>query len=176
MTKKAFQFIRFAFCSFCDILGVVKEYLDAFWKWYDRHYVVNIGITTGLFLLQIVHLVWLFGDAIVPRLFGAPLFGASGFLRFALIVVDYTEIPALLSVSLLYWRELKKSFSWRSILYLAALQIQWVNLFWITDEYVIGAHAFHYMAFAWIAILIDYLEVPVMITTVRTFIRVFRDS
>ncbi|MBI3442603.1 MAG: hypothetical protein HY007_02455 [Candidatus Sungbacteria bacterium] len=154
----------------------MKECLDKFWAWYDRHYIINVGITTGLFLLQTIHLIWLFGDAIVPRLFGVSLFGASGVLKWGLIVVDYTEIPALLSVSLVYWRELKRGFSWRSIWYLAALQIQWVHLFWITDEFVIGARAFQSVTFAWIAILIDYLEVPVMITTVRTFIRALRNS
>lgn len=156
-------------------LRIVKESIDAFWRWYDRHYVVNVGVTAGLFLLQAVHLVWLFGDAIVPRLFGgARLFALSGVWQWLMVVVDYTEIPALLSVSLVYIRELKRAFSWRNVWYLAALQIQLVHLFWITDEFIIGTHAFRIVTLAWIAILIDYLEVPVMIATVRTFFRALR--
>lgn len=154
----------------------MKSYLDTFWRWYDRYYTINLGIATGLFLLQAIHLVWLFGDAIIPRLFGIPLFDASGVLRLSLIIVDYTEIPALISISLVYWRELKRGFSWRSVWYLVFLQIQWVHLFWITDEFVIGTRAFQSVTFAWIAILIDYLEVPVMIASVRTFIRAVRKS
>src|SRR3989344_8942136 len=145
---------------------VMKKYLNKFWQWYERHYVLNIGIATGLFLLQLIHLVWLFGDIIIFKITGHALFGVNGFWEIALIVVDYTEIPALISVSIVYIHELSKVFSWKSVFYLFALNIQWLHLFWITDEFVVqtftGAEILP-LWLAWIAILIDYLEFAVLV-------------
>src|SRR3989338_2693864 len=115
----------------------MKNYLNKFWQWYERHYLLNIGIATGLFLLQTIHLIWLFGDIIIFKITGHALFGVNGFSEIALIVVDYTEIPALISVSVVYIHELSKTFSWKSVFYLFALNIQWLHLFWITDEFVV---------------------------------------
>jgi len=91
------------------------------------------------------------------------------------ILVDYTEIPALLSVSLVYINELRHGFSASNILYLILINVQWLHLFWITDEFVVTAfnEGGTVLPFwlAWVAIGIDYLEVPVMIDTTRRFIR-----
>ena len=80
-----------------------------FFAWYERHYVLNIGIAAGLFLFQLVHLYWLTTDVVVARLTGESWFSPSGPVRFLILVVDYTEIPALFGVSLIYVNELRKA-------------------------------------------------------------------
>jgi hypothetical protein len=143
-----------------------------FWAWYERHYALNLSITAGLFLLQLVHLYWLFGSVICVRLFGVNLFPVGNFWQFIIIVVDYTEIPALIASSVLYLDELRKGYSQKALVMLLLLNSQWLHLFWITDEFVITAFT-NNMALplpdwlAWVAILIDYLEVPVIVDILR---------
>lgn len=151
--------------------------LERFWAWYERHYIFNLGVAFGLFLLQLAHLVWLTGDVVWARLFGEQLLHVHGGPEFLLVLVDYTEIPALLSVSLVYLNELRKHFEWKNILYLVLLNSQWLHLFWITDEFVVTAFneggTVLPLWLAWVAISIDYLEVPVMYDTGRRFVRTF---
>lgn len=153
---------------------------SAFWRWYEQTYVLNVTIALGLFLLQIVHLIWLFGAVVWARLFGVPLFELTGIWETLIILVDYTEIPALLSVSLIYINELRKAWNWTSVMYLVFLNTQWLHLFWITDEFVVltfnGAGTVLPLWLAWVAIGIDYLEVPVMVDTVRKFARALREG
>src|SRR3989344_889405 len=110
---------------------------SAFWRWYERTYTLNISIALGLFLLQIVHLIWLFGEVVWTKAFGTPLFTFGPIHDLVVAVVDYTEIPALISASLIYINELRKLWSWKNILYLIFLNSQWLHLFWITDEIVV---------------------------------------
>ena len=152
-----------------------------FWSWYERTYTLNISIALGLFLLQIVHLIWLFGEVVWVRLFGVPLFELGAVHDLLIAVVDYTEIPALISVSLIYINELREGWNVKSLLYLAFLNSQWLHLFWITDEIVVatlsGAVLVAIPAWlAWFAIAIDYLEVPVMIDVLRKFVRALREK
>ncbi len=146
-----------------------------FFAWYERHYTLNISIAAGLFLLQLVHLYWLSADVVAQRLTGTSFFPLSGALQFLVLVVDYTEIPALYSVSLVYINELRKGFGWKPVLYLFFLNSQWLHIFWITDEFVIreftgaGGSSGLPAWLAWIAILIDYLELPVIVDTLRKF-------
>ena len=105
--------------------------LKFFWAWYERHYALAVGVALALFLLQVVHLVWLLVEVIWTKLSGAPL-------------------------------------------YLFLLNTQWLHLFLITDEVVVAAFTSHTLIYipawlAWIAILIDYTEVPVMFDTARRF-------
>jgi hypothetical protein len=98
----------------------------------------------------------------------------EGAFRWLIVLVDYTEIPALLSVSLVYVHELRTRFSWKAVLYLAFLNSQWLHIFWITDEFVVttnegGATALPTWL-AYVAILIDYLEVPVIVDTIRKLV------
>ncbi len=146
-----------------------------FWEWYERNYSINLGLAAGLFLLQIFHLLWLLVEVIWSKLFGAPLLHVHGGPKILLILVDYTEIPALISISLVYINELRKQFNWKSVMYLIFLNTQWLHIFWITDEFVVDAfntgHQLLLPAWlAWIAILIDYLEVPVIIDTLKRFV------
>ena len=88
--------------------------------------------------------------------------------------MDYTEIPALITTSFLYIYELRKRFSWKAVFFLIALNSQWLHLFWITDEFVLNQFSGRPdtvlpVWLAWVAIMIDYLEVPVIIDTVFKF-------
>ncbi|MBI3255992.1 MAG: hypothetical protein HYZ63_03405, partial [Candidatus Andersenbacteria bacterium] len=60
------------------------------------------------------------------------------------------------------------------VVYLVFLNTQWLHLFWISDEFVIHTflgepHGGTILPtwLAWVAIMIDYLEVPVIIDTLR---------
>lgn len=145
----------------------------AFWSWYERHYTLNVSIAAGLFLLQLLHLYWLGTDVIAQRAFDGRLWSPSVGVEWALFAVDYTEIPVLMSVSLVYVNELRKGFGWQPLLLLIFLNTQWLHIFWITDEFVVNKFEGQATAsslpggLAWAAILIDYLEIPVIYDTMR---------
>lgn len=150
-----------------------------FWTWYEKHYRLNVTIATGLFVMQLVHLYWLATDVIAFRLLGESFFSPSPFWTYALVAVDYTEIPAILSTSLLYINDLRHGKK-RSIAYLIFINSQWLHLFWITDEFVIeqfrgGGGTILPVWLAWVAIMIDYLELPVIVDTVRRVIKMIPD-
>lgn len=125
-----------------------------------------IRAATFIFLLQLIHLFWLTTNVVFLRLFNVSLFPSQ--LDWLLALVDYTEIPAIISVSAIYVGDLLKGENtrraWRNLI---LLNSQWVHLFWITDEVVIAqftglAPVAIPVWLAWIAISIDYLELPVM--------------
>jgi hypothetical protein len=136
-----------------------------FWDWYERNYLVNLAAASMLFMLQVTHLAWMGADPVASRLDGHPLLSLHGVLQWLIVAVDYTEIPALIAVSLVYVNELRQGFAWRPLLFLAFLNSQWLHIFWITDEYV--ADGTLPAGLAWLAILIDYLELPVIFDTLR---------
>jgi len=150
-------------------------FFKIFWDWYERHYLLNITIAGGLFLLQIVHLAWLTSEVVVQRLLGISYFSTTPLVETMLVLVDYTEIPALIGVSLIYGNELRTGWRWMSVLFLLMLNSQWLHIFWITDEVVVekltgqGVGTVLPVWIAWAAILIDYLELPAMADTVRSF-------
>jgi len=151
-------------------------FFHRFLAWYERHYRVAVTLTTILFFLQIVHLYWLGAHVISERLAGVSFFTPNSFWQTVIILVDYTEIPALISTTILYAYELSKGFSWKSVLFIVLLNTQWMHLLWITDEFVVekfsGAGGTILPAWlAWIAIMIDYLEVPVIIDTIAKTLR-----
>lgn len=153
----------------------MRNAVDDFFRWYERYYTVNVAVAAGLFVLQLVHLYWLSASVIAERLVGESYFSPTGIIYYAILVIDYTEIPALFSVSLIYLNELRKGFSWKPIIFLLFLNSQWLHIFWITDEFVVTAFAGGTAAtslpgwLAWAAILIDYLELPVIYDTLRKF-------
>jgi hypothetical protein len=150
--------------------------LKKFWSWYERHEKLNLGISAGLFTLQLFHLYWLATHVIALRLFDQSFFTPNNFFESLIILVDYLEVPTLISVSLVYINQLRKKFNWKSVLFLIFLNSQWLHIFWITDEFVLekltgsGAGTILPLWLAWIAIIIDYLEVPVIYDTLRQFI------
>ncbi|PIP65366.1 hypothetical protein COU77_03095 [Candidatus Peregrinibacteria bacterium CG10_big_fil_rev_8_21_14_0_10_49_16] len=98
-----------------------------------------------------------------------------------IVLVDYTEIPALLSASVLYLFDLTKGKKLgKSVLFLFFLNSQWLHIFWITDEFVVsqlvkgGAGTILPSWLAWLAIFIDYLEVPVIVDTIVRLINSLR--
>jgi hypothetical protein len=146
----------------------MKSSLRHFWTWYQRHYAATLVVTTALFLFQGLHLYWLFTDVVLQRLTGHSYFA---FPRAGLplyVMIDYLEIPTHLSMTLLYIYELRRRVTVRGALLFLFLQIHWVHIVWITDDVVardVTQHALFTWAtgLAWIAILIDYLEVPIML-------------
>src|SRR3989344_1294578 len=157
----------------------MRKYLDIFWTWYNRHYLFALSATTFLFLLQAFHLCWLLTDVVLLQITGQSFFVFPPFWSTISTVLDYTEIPALISTSLVYINQLRQKFSWRKTRFLIFINIQWLHLFWITDQVVIdhlGRHSYFHWAniLAWVAILIDYAELPVMWDTVKKTIQEFR--
>jgi hypothetical protein len=158
----------------------VREGARRFWRWYQHHYLAVLVLTTGVFLIQLFHLYWLFTDVVLQRLFGHSFYPqgpVAHFLSLVSLMADYLEVPTLVSASLLYVNELRKGFSWRALGYLLMLNTQWIHIYWITDEVVVqyfaGPVAPEWNAIlAWVAILIDFLEVPVIFDSLR---RVWRE-
>ncbi len=160
----------------------MRRALQTFFDWYERHYTLNIAIAALLFVLQLVHLYWLSADVIAQRLVRESYFSPDGLFYYAILIIDYTEVPALLSVSLIYINELRKGWSWKAFVFLLFLNSQWLHIFWITDEFVTsefsGADAGTGLPawLAWIAILIDYLELPVIYDTLKKFVVSVREQ
>jgi len=150
--------------------------IQKFWAWYERHYKFHLRLSVILFSWQIIHLIWLGVYIIIPRLLHTHPPELPGALSFLLVVVDYTEIPAIISTSLLYVNDLRKKCSGKAFWYLIFLNSQWLHLFWITDEVVAQILLERTLVaipvwLAWIAILIDYLETPVMYDTIKRWLK-----
>jgi hypothetical protein len=137
-----------------------------FWYRYEN---LNLKITFILISLQLLHLYWLTTDVVLQRIYGESfLIFPKAFLP-VFVVIDYIEIPALISGMTFYSLSIYKhqKDSWKNSLFLAMLAVQVVHIFWITDEIVYDTlfktRLVEFPLYiAWIAILIDYLELPVM--------------
>ena len=77
-------------------------------------------------------------------------------------------------MSLVYVNELRHGFTLKALLFLLFLNSQWLHIFWITDEYVVQRAVRRTRPssslpawLAWVAILIDYLELPVIYDTLK---------
>ncbi len=147
-----------------------------FFDWYKRNYKLNLYITAGLFIWQIVHLYWMTTDVVLLRLHGHAFWDVSDFWHFVIAVVDYTEIPAILLATIFYLHEFREKKKWRSILMLILINSQWLHLFWITDEVVVQQLTGNPLVvlplwLSWMAIMIDYLELPVIYDTIKKAIK-----
>ena len=146
---------------------------DRFWQWYEKYYRFNVALAAGLFVLQLAHLYWLTTHAVALRLFDQSFFSPSRFWELLIAAADYLEIPAIIATSAVYINDLRHRFSWRPVCFLVLINSQWIHLFWITDEVVLsiitGQARQTVLPFwlAWCAIAIDYLELPVIIDTLR---------
>jgi hypothetical protein len=157
-------------------MSVSVQKIVSFWERYEN---LNLKITFILISLQVLHLYWLTADVVLQRIVGESYFGLPSTLLPLFIVVDYVEIPALVSGITFYLFSLlrrKQSQLGKSSIFLVLLVLQAVHIFWITDEIVYESFfdndlLIFPLYLAWIAILIDYLEIPVMIDL---FIKVFR--
>lgn len=152
----------------------MNEWIKRFFEWYQKHEKFNLGLAAVLFSLQIIHLIWLTSDVVWMRLFGYGLLNLTGVFEWFVILVDFTEIPALISTSLVYINFLRKKFTWKNVWFLFFLNVQLIHIFWITDEFVVQQFTNPIgmpVWVAWIAIFIDYLELPVIIETLKLFIQ-----
>jgi hypothetical protein len=153
----------------------MRKSINKFWKWYEKNTTLNTGVASGLFTLQLVHLYWLTTAVVFLKLFGKSFFTPTPSFEFIITLVDYTEIPAIIVTSILYLNELRKNFNAKSLWFLFFINSQWLHLFWITDEFVIEHFTRHVgpkilpIWLAWIAIFIDYLELPVISDTLKKF-------
>lgn len=154
--------MTFGYDSRVDLLG-------KFISFYHRYENLNLKITFSLISLQILHLYWLTTDVVLQKLFAKSFFLAPKSLLPIFVVIDYIEIPALISGLIFYAYCIRRNRSGakKSYLFLGLLAVQVIHIFWITDEVVYDS--FFNSSFvelpvllSWIAILIDYLELPVM--------------
>lgn len=159
------------------------NFLQPFWTWYERHYRFHVAIAAFLFILQLIHLYWLSAEVVLTRLIGSlSLWPDWGWLAILITFIDYTEIPALIATSLIYIDDLHRGRRYKPFIFLLLLNSQWLHIFWITDEFVVdhltGNHngTILPLYLAWIAIAIDYLEIPVMIDLFVKLLRNLRHS
>lgn len=143
----------------------------AFLRWYERSYRLQLRVAAVVFVLQIVHLIWLTTDVVSVRLFETTPLLHARWTELLIVFVDHLEIPTLVMVSLIYLRALRQRYHFRDVLYLGLLNSQWLHIFWITDEFVIDVFSNSTtqltFAFAWAAIILDYFELPVIYETLR---------
>lgn len=111
------------------------------------------------------------------KLFGISLFNPNDFWQFIIVLIDYTEIPAIIATSILYLHSLSQKWNKRDFLLLILLNSQWLHLFWISDEFVesiLLGRVNETILPAWlafVAIAIDYLELPVMYDATKKFLK-----
>ena len=150
---------------------------NKFINFYLRYQNLNLKISFLLISLQLLHLYWLTTDVVLYRITGTDYFvEASGFVLL-FIIIDYIEIPALVSGIIYYFFNLiynKKEKRIKDTIFLILLAIQSIHIFWITDDIVystfVGADLIELPEYiVWIAILIDYLELPVIYDLLKKF-------
>lgn len=148
-------------------------------NFYLRYQNLNLKISFLLISLQLLHLYWLTTDVVLYRITGTDYFvEASGFVLL-FIIIDYIEIPALVSGIIYYFFELiynKKEKRIKDTIFLILLAIQSIHIFWITDDIVystfVGADLIEMPEYlVWIAILIDYLELPVIYDLLKRIVK-----
>ena len=150
--------------------SVKVDLVQKFINFYQRYENLNLKITFFLISLQILHLYWLTTDVVLQKIFGHSFFLVSKSLLPIFVVIDYIEIPALISAIIFYSYSIrtKESNAKKNFLFLGMLGVQFFHIFWITDE-VVYTSLFNFSfveipyVLSWIAILIDYLELPVMV-------------
>jgi hypothetical protein len=150
-------------------LSALTDKLVIFWHKYEN---LNLKIAFVLISLQLIHLYWLTVDVVIKRLMQDESAGLSqtGLLFLFFIVIDYIEIPGLVAGLTYYGLSLYKDVRKRSknALFFTLLAVQVFHIFWITDEVVFetffGPSTAVQLPFlaAWAAILVDYLELPVI--------------
>ena len=150
-------------------------------NFYLRYQKINLKISFILISLQLLHLYWLTTDVVIYRLTGIDYFIELSDFILLFIIIDYIEIPALVSGIIYYFFALiydkkEKEKRIKNTVLLILLAIQSIHIFWITDEVVystfVGSDLIYMPEyFAWIAILIDYLELPVIYDLLKRIVR-----
>ncbi|HEU4868015.1 MAG TPA: hypothetical protein VFV09_09820 [Actinomycetota bacterium] len=119
-------------------------------------------LSAVLFFTQIVHLIWMTTYVIPIQLGSSPIWSPP---EAPLALADYLELPAIVATSILYIR----TRNWKMLF---LVNVQLFHIFWITDEFVLDRGTL-VPVLAWIAIFIDYLELPVIVDTIRRAARGF---
>jgi hypothetical protein len=117
-------------------------------------------LAAGLFLTQLIHLIWMSTYVVPIRLWGTSIWSPPSA---PLALADYLELPAIITTSLLYVR----TRNWKMLI---LVNLQLFHILWITDEFVLNRGSLN-PVLAWIAITIDYLEIPVIFDTIGRVIR-----
>jgi len=137
-----------------------------------RYEHVTTRIAFFLIALQLGHLIWLTTDVVLVRLVDGqvPLFPVI--LNPVQALIDYLEIPGLFAGITVYLTAARGKNSLRNSIFTFLLVIQIVHLFWITDEVVYETLLHSNLidfpeAAAWAAIMIDYMELPVIFDLFR---------
>lgn len=160
-----------------DLLFMFGNFFRKIYQFYQKRYTLFSGITSGIFLFQFIHLFWLTTFVVWHRLFGFSIFNPNEFWQLAIIFVDYLEIPAIIATSYLYVHNLLRKYNKKDVFLLILLNTQWLHIFWISDEFVKNVFVSGQTGtilpvwLAWLAIFIDYLELPVMHDTIKKFIQ-----
>lgn len=155
--------------------------LTNFLNWWDKHRKITEGVSAFLFILQIFHLIWLTVVATIPLLIGGDVVHPDGLFHDVVALFDWTEIPAIIGVSITYIARMRRNFQWKTVIMMLLLHSQWLHILWITDEFVIESMSLGVATLplwlVWVAILIDYLELPVMYDTLKNYTKFMkRDS
>jgi hypothetical protein len=150
-------------------------------NFYLRYQNINLKISFILISLQLLHLYWLTTDVVIYRLTGTDYFEDLSDFILLFIIIDYIEIPALVSGLIYYFFTIiydkkEKERRIKNTILLILLAIQSIHIFWITDDVVyttfVGTDLIYMPEyFAWIAILIDYLELPVIYDLLKRIIK-----
>jgi len=145
------------------------ELVQKFINFYHRYENLNLKITFVLISSKYFILYWLTTDVVLQKIFGQSFFLVPKSLLPIFVVIDYIEIPALISGIIFYTYSIRngKDSANKSYLFLGLLGVQVIHIFWITDEVVYNSLFKSSLVeipylLSWIAILIDYLELPVM--------------
>jgi hypothetical protein len=154
-----------------------KYMVQKFVNFYHRYENLGLKITFVLISLQLIHLYWLTSDVVLQKIFGESFFIVPRVFLPLFVVIDYIEIPALVSGMIFYAYNIHSDKDTkRSYIFLGFLVVQVFHIFWITDDVVYDS--FFKSSFleippvlAWIAILIDYLEIPVIADLLFKIIR-----
>ena len=148
-------------------VSAAVQKIIGFWHRYEN---LNLKIAFALISLQLIHLYWLTADVVIARLTGTMGGLSEGGPIFVLfVIIDYIEIPALLAGLTYYSLNVyQRQDARKNAMFLVLLAVQVFHIFWITDEVVYDTFfdpstsvEIPYYA-AWVAILIDYLELPVI--------------
>lgn len=128
--------------------------LEQISNFYRRYENLGLKITFVLVSLQVIHLIWL-------TLFVFEIHLPLPDIVFA--AIDFLEVPALVSGIVFYSLLLHFSRNKKDMLYVGLLLIQFIHIIWITDTFIYMSINFNqYIWLAIIAIVIDYLEIPVI--------------
>ena len=117
-------------------------------------------LSAVLFVTQLIHLTWMTTYVVPVHLGYHPIWSPP---TAPLALADYLELPAILTTSILYIRTRQ----WRMLF---LVDVQLFHIYWITDE-IILSHTTLNPILAWAAILVDYLELPVIFDTIRRALR-----